>query len=120
MDDLDPDDIKWAQQTGQQLREQEDVVAQAVQARLRTARNQALQATPKAATPWILWPALSAGGACAAILAWAVLIATPVDILPVMDDVEMAAAQEVELLEELEFVAWMLAMEESNATPSQG
>jgi hypothetical protein len=37
-----------------------------------------------------------------------------------MDDVEMAAAQEVELLEELEFVAWMLAMEESNATPSQG
>lgn len=120
MDDLDADDLKWAEQAGQQLRGQEDTVAQAAQARLRTARGQALQALPDTTNPWVLWPALGASGACAAILAWAVLVATPSNILPHMDEVEMAAAQETELLEELEFVAWMLAMEETNANPTQG
>jgi hypothetical protein len=120
MNELHPDDQKWAEQAGQQLREHEQVAARTLQARLRSARGQALQAAPETSRSWLLWPVLSMGSACAAMLVWAVLFAAPVNRLPMLDDEEMAAAQNVELLEELEFVAWMLAEKGTTDAPSQG
>lgn len=120
MDELHPEDQKWAEQAGQQLRKQEQIVAQASQARLRSARAQALQVMPETRRSWLLWPTLGLGSACAAMLVWAVLFTIPVDRLPVLDDEEMAAALNVELLEELEFVAWMLTEKDATDAPSQG
>ena len=39
---------------------------------------------------------------------------------PPLDQPEVGIAQEAELLEELEFVAWMMAMEESGEAPVSG
>ncbi|XOV83028.1 MAG: hypothetical protein ACFHXK_19515 [bacterium] len=120
MDELHPDDQRWAEQAGRQLRAQEDLLAQGSQARLRSARGQAMQVGAEKSGPWLLWPAVSAGGVGAAALVWAVFLSMPVDRLPVLNEEEMAAAQHVELLEELEFVAWMLAEEGVTDAPSQG
>ena len=61
------------------------------------------------------------GSAAAAVLAFAVftpsLIGPGADDLPPLDQPEFIASQEAELLEELEFVAWMMAMEESGEAP---
>jgi hypothetical protein len=43
---------------------------------------------------------------------------TPALTLPQGDEVELAAAQEIELLEELEFVAWMVAFENEDLPTS--
>jgi hypothetical protein len=120
MDELDAENQKWAEQAGRQLRAHEEVLAQSSQARLRSVRGQALQAASETRRPWLFWPALSATAGCAALLAWTVLITAPIDMLPVMDELEMTAAQDVELLEDLEFVAWMLAEQEVDDAPSQG
>lgn len=120
MDELNDEDQQWAERAGQQLRSQEHAIAQNAQARLRSARSQALQAASEPSRSWFVWPAWCAGTVSAAVFAWIVFITDPVEVLPVMDDLEMAAAQDVELLEELEFVAWMLAEREFEDEPSQG
>ena len=72
-----------------------------------------------------LWPKVAgAGAAVTAGLVFAVTVLlflqSPVDSLPRMDDVELAAAQDAELLDELEFLAWMVALEEPDDIPKSG
>lgn len=120
MSELNDEDQQWAQRAGEQLRSHEHAIAQGTQARLRSARGQALQAASEPVRSWMFWPAWGSGGLSAAVFAWVVFVAAPVEVLPVMDDIEMAAAQEAELLEELEFVAWMLTEREMDDEPYQG
>ena len=64
------------------------------------------------------------GSAAAALLAYAIItpgvIEPGTEGMPPLDQPEFVIAQEAELLEELEFVAWMMAMEESGEAPVSG
>ena len=61
------------------------------------------------------------GTAAAAVLAYAImtpgLLEPGTEGMPPLDQPEFVVAQDAELLEELEFVAWMMAMEESGEAP---
>ena len=79
--------------------------------RLHQSRNRALE-RKKILKPWIQW---SGGGAIAAsILFTASLYYQPAPTLPSIyeDPAQQAAAEDIELLNDLEFVAWLL-LEES-------
>lgn len=121
MADLDPTDQQWADRAAERLRQQEHDVSNDVNQRLQAARRAAVEAADEksAAVDW--WPrAAGAGTAAMAIMVAALVLYSPIDPLPRIEASELAAAQEAELLEELEFVAWMIAMEEADAIPAQG
>ncbi len=113
MHESDPDLEQWGKRTGERLRDAETQLPPHTISDLRSARLAAV------AKPLLYWPLVTATGAFAAILAWSVFVAKPDLALPNMDDMEMAAAQESELLEDLDFVAWMLALEETDESPSR-
>ena len=126
MTDIDQDLDKLAEQLGETLRQQELDVPAEVAERLQAARRQAVtHAEKNAQRKARLWPRVAgAGAAVSAGLVFAVAVLlflqSPVDSLPRMDDVELAAAQDAELLDELEFLAWMVALEEPDDIPKSG
>jgi hypothetical protein len=120
MSDFDNDSQQWVDHAGQLLRQHEQQVPDAVGAQLRLARQAAIAASQTQAQSTWAWPTLATTGVFAAAITWVVLLSSPDLTLPKLDEAELAAAQEAELLEELDFVAWMVDMESSNATPNQG
>ncbi len=124
MTELDERDKRWAERAGEALRDAEHDVPPAIAERLAAARREAVavadaSADRNAGLGW--WPKLAGASAVAvAALAWVLLPDPTPERLPAWDDTEMAAAAEAELLEDLEFVAWMMAMEDERATPPKG
>ena len=100
------------------LRADEQSIEQDAVARLAAARRAAVAAvrTPWYRQRWVLPSGVGAGFATAALVV-ALILSSPVDTLPVMAEDEMLAAQEVELLEELEFAAWLVMLEENDEFP---
>lgn len=82
--------------------------------RLHQLRNQALAAPRRPALPWYGW---ASGGAVAASVLVAILFVDRPQPLPMIfeDQSQQTAAENIELLEDMEFMAWMLLQEESDA-----
>ena len=78
-------------------------------ARLRAAREEAVYAAGQAGAQRRRWlTAVPAGGAMAAGIALFVMMGSPaIQPLPALDEVELAAAADIELLESLELLAWL-------------
>lgn len=115
------DDDKFVEDLSRRLRTDEVDVSPEVAARLQAARRQAVEIADQPTPAVSPWPRVAGvSGALAAALLVAVVVRTPTDTLPRMPAEELAAAQEAELLEELEFVAWMVAMDEADDLPNQG
>ena len=115
------DDDKFVEDLSRRLRRDEVDVAPDIAARLQAARRQAVEIADQQVPAASPWPRLAGvGGVLAAALLVAVVVRTPTDTLPRMAAEELAAAQEAELLEELEFVAWMVALDEADDLPNQG
>jgi len=123
--DLTVQERAWAEHAGQHLRAVEGNLPNEVTQRLRAMRSSAVasiehQQTRSAVTPGWWSPGVTGGVLAAALLVF-VLTITPQSLpLPDLDAQELAASQDVELLEDLEFVAWMLAQEEVNESQHQG
>ncbi len=130
MSDLTPEEQACADEASRQLRLQERQISPEIADALAQARSRALaqhvgDGGNDARFKW--WQVSGAGAAVSAILLLAVYSgmsdpASESELIPLpqMNEIEMAAAQEAELLEDLEFVAWILALEEPDAQPSQG
>ena len=118
----EPDDGIFADKLGAALREAELDVDPHTLESLAAARRQAVKAAESRKPSWSVpknW-ALT-GSAAAAVLAMAVFLGSGAGTgFPPLDQPEFAAAQDAELLEELEFVAWMLAMEDSDESSASG
>ena len=109
---------EFQERVGQVLRESEvdldvETLDQLAMAR-RTAVSQA-DRTTSALQPWAVG---LAGSAAAAALVLALTLNTIEEELPPMDEVEFVVAQDAELMEDLEFVAWMIALEENGELES--
>lgn len=123
MSERTPDEA-WAAQAGQRLREAERELPDGVVEQLQVARAQALETALQSGggDRWRMAGLGGAGAAAAALVVFVALnsAAPDLDALPLMDEAELAAAQEAELLEELEFLAWMVAQEQADATAGKG
>ena len=120
-------DGQWAEGLGAELRRDGDVVSSEVHQRLSEARRAAVAAAldqPRLPSGWSLWRWTGAGGVAASLALVTVLAVRgpepPSDALPRMEGLELALVQDSELLEELEFVAWMVAMEEADEPLTSG
>jgi hypothetical protein len=124
--ELDPRLAKLADQAGQRLRDDELELPAEVTQKLADARREAvaladIRADHKGRSGLPQWSRWAGVGAMAAgVLVVAVLLRGPLDSMPVADDLDLVVAQEVELLEELEFVAWMVAMDDAAKPPNAG
>ena len=118
----EPDDGIFADKLGAALREAELDVDPHTLESLAAARRQAVKAAESRKPLWsapISW-ALT-GTVAAAVLTIAVFLSSGEGRdFPPLGQPEFAAAQDAELLEELEFVAWMLAMEDSDESSTSG
>lgn len=110
--------MNWNEKAQRALRESEEDLPESVRQRLGEARRAAVTAadTPNSMS----WTPFLGALASAALFLVLVMPRSATQSLPLLEDTEMAAAQEVELLEELEFVAWMLAEENDHAFQGQG
>ena len=97
------------------LRHQEEALPQDVSDRLAAARRDAVarmtELDESRSVPWLSMPRLlPAGGLLAAGIATAILWPAPQSPLqlPALDDNEMAAATDMEMLDEIELIAWLL------------
>lgn len=122
MSDHDHELDQAAQRAGEQFRRKEVDVTPEVAQSLAAARRQALAVADKSVrSKPKFWPRLiGASTAAAAAVLVTVALQNPTPSLPQMGDQELAAAQDAELLEELEFVAWMIASESTNELPNAG
>lgn len=126
MTETNPELTKAAAAAGAQLRQDELEVSPEVAQRLQAARRLAVdeaESSLRNRTPW--WPKIATAGvavsaAFVVVVSLTVYLQAPLDTLPRMDESEMAAAQEADLLAELEFVAWMVAIEEADELPNSG
>lgn len=115
MKDEHPQDPASIDAIESNLRRQEEALPPEVSARLAAARRAAVarmaeQDEPRR-VPWLGMPGLlPAGGLLAAGVAAAILwpVAQSPLQLPALDDNEMAAATEMEMLDEIELIAWLL------------
>ncbi|MEM7097242.1 MAG: DUF3619 family protein [Pseudomonadota bacterium] len=117
-------DEQFAHRLAKQLDEAHDVPDEVAE-RLFSARQQALAQVTKNETGRfgsnrVLWPGLGVGATAAAALVVVLTMPPQIEPLPLGTDVELAVSQDLELLEELEFVAWMVAMEDPGATDHSG
>lgn len=126
MNELPPDDEKFAARSGDELRRAERQLSSEVLLRLQAARREAvaqsasmMNASQAQGFDWLRWTGAGAV-ATTLIFVWVVAVNSPIESLPQMDAMELAAAQESELLEELEFVAWMVAMEDQDEPSNSG
>ncbi len=126
MNEIPQDDEKFAEQSGDELRRAEGQLSSQVLLRLQAARREAvaqsvtlMNASQVQGFDWLRW---SGAGAVATtvMFVWVFAVNSPIETLPQMDAMELAAAQESELLEELEFVAWMVAMEDQDEPSNSG
>ncbi len=123
MSELDPELEALAKRAGQRLRESEREVTPDISQRLAEARRNAVavadvQSGKRSFTAVNRW--LGLGAVAAGVLAVAVMLRAPIESMPDADDLDLVVAQEVELLEDLEFVAWMVAMEDSERMDHSG
>ncbi len=104
-----PDDDRFVEQSRQALRRSENELDADVQSRLRLARRQAIasieERRPKFMRPWVFAPI---GSMAAVALAVGIYLSQGGDELSFPGNEEFTVAQDMELLEELEFVAWMV------------
>ena len=112
----------FAAALGERLRDAEHDLDPQIQARLAQARREAVAvADRKSKASSGYW--FGAGGAVAAAALLVVIFTTgqvdPNKQMPNVDPEEFAAAQELEMLEDLEFIAWVASLEEEDE-PSQG
>lgn len=93
------------------LRQMEHDVPLEVQARLAQARREAVdladQQDSGGARGWLPIAMVGGGSVAGAVLLVMMLSSGPGPALPLMEEVEMAAAQDVDMLTDLEFLAWM-------------
>ena len=102
------------------LEETEHNVPPAARERLAQARRAAVAVADRP-SPGLLQPRYVAAGTAAAVALAVALLLRPTDVaLPPLGDAELVVAQDAELMEELEFAAWMLAMDESDDAPHSG
>ena len=125
MSEMNRDDEQWAAQAGLQLRSVEGDLPETVAEDLRRARQRAVNLADKAprSDRFRFWPQLGGFGVLtAAVFFVVVLLGSPVDTLPNLGVEEMAAVQEVELLEDMEFLAWLVEMDSQpdNAVETSG
>ncbi len=115
------DDDTFAESAGDMLRSRENAIDADVAARLSDARRQAVSVADTG-TPAPVWWRHAAGIGAAAAIAFATVIVyrAPTDVIPRLDEPEMAAAQDLELLEDLEFAAWLVLREQDDALPASG
>jgi len=108
--------MNWNDKAQDALRESETDLPESVQQRLAAARREAVNTADSPQRSY--WPAFLGTGALASAAVVLVLLMprSATNTWPLLEDTEMAAAQDVELLEELEFVAWMLAEESADVT----
>ena len=123
-DEIDELDLKLNQKLQAAFVEAEQNLDPDIAQKLATARREAVAMADRRN----IWQAPMAwglsGSAAAALLAYAIItpgvIEPGTEGMPPLDQPEFVIAQEAELLEELEFVAWMMAMEESGEAPVSG
>ncbi len=138
--DMDsPEDREFQRRAHAALRDSEQEIDLDVRERLSAARRQAVIVADKnraadtniAAdknrvadneyTSWLRpWSIGLGGSAAAAVLMVAVFVGSGEQELPPLDLDEFAVAQDAELLEDLEFVAWMLALETDSPSGETG
>ncbi len=120
-----PEDTEFVAKAQELLRESETQVSAEQQAQLAAARQAAVATANAPGSPladerkggWLVSPWLWAptGAMAATVLTIALLLGSEVEPLPILEPAELTAAQELELLEDLEFVAWMLEQDEVGA-----
>jgi hypothetical protein len=107
MDELGRD-LELQQRALTMLRETERDLDPQTLDQLAAARRAAV-ASADSSTPWLSPWLLGFGGTAAtAALVLAIALTSVEPELPPLDQIEFAVAQETELLEDLEFVAWMM------------
>ncbi len=112
-------DDAYAERLARTLRDGEQDLPPDVIERLTAARRAAVDAADEPVK--LVWPRYAGAGALATAAVVVVLMTQPeVTPLPPLDAVELAAAQDAELLEDLEFAAWMIAMEEADEPSNSG
>lgn len=108
----EPKDDAWVGQVAEKLDRLEAEVPSEVQLQLQAARRAALAEAEKNESkpglPWLPYTLLGSGALASALVVSLVLLGQPEPALPLLEDAEMAAAMDAELLEELEFLAWMI------------
>ena len=112
----DTKDDAWVGQVADKLDRLEADVPSEVQLQLQAARRTAIAQAERQATqketrsrkPWLSYTLLGSGAFASALVVSLVFLGQPEPALPLLEDAEMAAAMEVEMLEELEFLAWMI------------
>ena len=91
-----------------------------IASRLAAIRHEAVREIPEQRTSWFAhWQLVTAGGVAAVVIVavlMTIVLGGDEDLMriPITPDAEIAAAQELEILEELEFLAW-LEEEDSSA-----
>ena len=101
------------------LRDGERDLPPEVVQRLAAARRTAVAAADRPSMG--VWPRYVGAGALASVgLVVALMLQPDVTPLPPLDDAELAVAQDAELMEDLEFAAWMMAMEETDESSNSG
>ena len=114
------DDERLAAEVVRALEATEHSIPPAAVERLAQARRAAVAAADRPRSTW-LWPRYVAAGAVASVALAVALLLRPADVaLPPLDEVELVVAQDAELMEELEFAAWMLAMEDADDAAHSG
>lgn len=78
-----------------------------VAARLRAARQEAVYIADRKTRRPVPWLAPAGGVVAAAVVATVMLREPELAPMPALDEAEMAAAAELELLEDLEMLAWL-------------
>lgn len=107
--------LAFEKKAAELLDESVDRLDGATLSKLHQARSRALEAKPKSA--WWGWQAWTGAGAVTASVALVVVLVQPVQQTPALpaiyeDPVQQATAEELELMDDLDFVAW-LVLEES-------
>ena len=101
---LSDDEARLARAVTERLHEDVDPD---VATRLRAARQEAVYIADRKTRQSVPWLAPAGGVVAAAVVATVMLREPELAPMPALDEAEMAAAAEIELLEELEMLAWL-------------
>lgn len=122
-EEADREEAEFAERVGNVLRDRELGTDNDVLERLSAARREAVavadvrKGRSGLSRPW----GFGIGGSAATVaLLLAVFLDSGEQKYPPLDDVDFTVAQEAELLEDLEFVAWMLAVEADDSSGDMG
>ena len=103
----------FVQQAGKQLDRHADQLDELAVARLRAVRKAALEQPARSSFAWL--PLTGLAGAAAALLAAVIWYQQPADMPVISDDWDvLAASEELELIEELEFYDWLETTQSSS------